>query len=196
MTKRLYAATYDRLGAAAERGEVGERRAVLLGDLEGDVLELGGGTGENLKHYGPGARLVVTEPDAHMRQRLLAKAGPSARVVAATAEHLPFRSGGFDLVVSTFVLCSVRDVAAAVAEVARVLRPSGRLVLFEHVRADGLAARCQDLIAPATRLLFGNCHPNRRTVDALAAAGFDITPLQHPSGTTLYPLIAGIVSRP
>lgn len=193
LAKRLYAATYDRLGAAAERGEVGDRRAALLADVAGDVLELGGGTGANLEHYGPDVRLVVTEPDTHMR-RLLARKAPTASLVAAVAERLPFRAGSFDAVVSTFVLCSVREPGKALAEVARVLRPGGRLVVFEHVRVDGLTGRCQDLITPGTRLLCGNCHPNRRTVAAIAAAGFDVSGIQRvPAAAALYPLVAGAV---
>lgn len=194
LANRLYAATYDRLEAAAERGEVGERRRALLGGLTGDVLELGAGTGANLEHYGAGVRLVVTEPDPHMRRRLSAKTG--GNVVAAAAEWLPFRSAAFDAVVATFVLCSVRDPAAALAEAARVLRPRGRLVLYEHVRAEGGAAgRVQDAFTPLTRLVNGNCHPNRRTVQAVEAAGFDVTPLESVASAALYPLVAGILER-
>lgn len=193
LAKRLYAATYDRLGAAAERGEIGARRARLLGGLSGLVLELGGGTGANLPHYPHGVRLVVTEPDPHMRRRLTARA-PGTPVVAAVAERLPFADGSFDAVVSTFVLCSVREPARAAAEAARVLRPGGALVVFEHVRAEGrVLAAAQDAITPATRLVSGNCSPNRPTLGTLAGAGFDVGSLERLPEGRLYPLVAGAV---
>jgi ubiquinone/menaquinone biosynthesis C-methylase UbiE len=192
LANRFYAATYDRLNASAERGEVGARRAALLGGLAGDVLELGGGTGANLKHYGPDVRLVVTEPDPHMRRRLAAGTG---RIVAAAAERLPFPAASFDAVVSTFVLCSVRDQAAALTEVARVLRPGGRLVVYEHVRASGGAGLLQDAVTPFTRLVSGNCHANRRTVQALDVAGFDVAGLVPADSTLLYPTLAGALER-
>jgi ubiquinone/menaquinone biosynthesis C-methylase UbiE len=195
LARRLYAATYDRLGEAAERGAVGEQRARLLHAVAGDVLELGGGTGANLAHYHPGARLIVTEPDRHMRRRLAAKgAERGVLLVAATAERLPFRAASFDVVVSTFVLCSVREPAAALAEAARVLRADGRLVVLEHVRAPGLTGCAQGAMTPVTKVFCGNCHANRRTVDSLAAAGFDVTALERLPVTVagrLYPLVAG-----
>src|SRR5262245_41304794 len=116
------------------------RRARLLGNLEGDVLEVGAGTGLNLEHYPQGARLVLAEPDPHMRQFLLERLADSDReasVVEATAEDLPFADQSFDAVVSTLVLCSVSSLPEALAEIRRVLRPHGTMLLIEHVRGAG-----------------------------------------------------------
>lgn len=100
-----------------------ELRAELLGDVSGDVVEIGAGTGLNLEHYGPGVRsLVLTEASPYMIARLGAAAErlrPAARVVEAPAEALPLAEASVDCVVSTLVLCSVEDEGKAIAEVVR-----------------------------------------------------------------------------
>jgi ubiquinone/menaquinone biosynthesis C-methylase UbiE len=173
---RFFAATYDRSIRRAEDAGLRDRRARLLGNLEGDVLEIGAGTGLNLEHYPQEARLVLAEPDPHMRHFLLerlAGSGRKARVVEATAEDLPFADQSFDAVVSTLVLCSVQSLPAALAEIRRVLRPHGALQLIEHVRGAGGRAALQEVVAPVSRLLF-SCSPDRRTADAIRAAGFEL----------------------
>ena len=177
---RVFAALYDPLGRAVERGWMGERRGALLSGVQGEVLEIGGGTGANLPHYRDAARVVVSEPDPFMREKLSRKLG-SARVPVevsdAGAEALPFGDGSFDAVVSTLVLCTVSDQGAALAEIRRVLRPGGLLLFIEHVRGGGSAARVQDRILPVWRRLFAGCHPNRDTVAAIRAAGFSVASL-------------------
>jgi ubiquinone/menaquinone biosynthesis C-methylase UbiE len=159
-----------------EKAGLRERRKSLLADLRGDVLEVGAGAGLNLDHYPPGVRLVLVEPDPYSRRRLQALVDASEReatVIAARAEELPLPDGSFDAVVSTLVLCSVGDLEAALGEIRRVLRPDGRLVLIEHVRGQGARAVLQELVAPASRLLL-SCSPNRRTAEAVRAAGFEL----------------------
>jgi len=168
---------YDLLSRGAEKGEMGERREALLAGVEGEVLEIGAGTGWNLPHYRAAARVVAVEPDASMAKRLpekLAQASVPVEVVTAQAESLPFPDASFDAVVSTFVLCSVEDPARVLAELRRVLRPEGRLVLLEHVRGAGRTARWQDRMTGLHRRLAGNCHLNRDTRAAIGEAGFDV----------------------
>jgi SAM-dependent methyltransferase len=175
---RCFAAMYDRGARRIEEAGLADRRARLLGDLRGDVLEIGAGTGLNLEHYPHGVALVLAQPDPNMRRRRaerLAENGRTATVIEAAAEELPFPAGSFDIVVSTLVLCSVRDQPRALAEVRRVLRSDGRLLLIEHVRGDGGCAVVQEVIAPASRLLF-SCSPARRTAEAIRAAGFQLDP--------------------
>ena len=95
-------------------------------------------------------------------------------MVEAPAERLPFEDGSFDSVVSTLVLCSVETPAAATGEIVRVLKPDGRLLYLEHVRAptSGLA-RWQDRLERPWGWLGAGCHPNRDTVAQLEAAGFE-----------------------
>jgi ubiquinone/menaquinone biosynthesis C-methylase UbiE len=168
---------YDLVSRGAEKGEMGERREALLARVEGDVLEIGAGTGWNLPHYGAATRVVAVEPDASMAKRLpekLAQASVPVEVVTAQAESLPFPDASFDAVVSTFVLCSVEDPSRVLAELRRVLRPEGRLVLLEHVRGEGRTARWQDCMTGLHRRLAGNCHLNRDTRTAIGEAGFDV----------------------
>jgi ubiquinone/menaquinone biosynthesis C-methylase UbiE len=173
----IFAALYDPLGASVERRWMGGRRSRLLTGARGAVLEIGGGTGANLAHYRDVDRVTIAEPDPFMRDRIgpkLEDALVPVEVSAAGAEALPFPDGSFDSVVSTLVLCTVPDQAAALDEVRRVLRPGGRLLFIEHVRAVGSAARWQDRLEPLWRRLFGGCHPNRDTVAAIEDAGFEL----------------------
>ncbi|HEY7002909.1 MAG TPA: class I SAM-dependent methyltransferase [Gaiellaceae bacterium] len=169
---------YDIASRRAEKGELGRRRHELVSVLEGDVLEIGAGTGLNLPHYEKASRVVAVEPDPSMARRLhnrVAEASVPVEVVSGSAESLPFPDGSFDTVVVTFVLCSVPDPAAALAELRRVLAPGGRLVLLEHVRGEGRIADWQDRVTPLHRRFLGNCHLNRETKTAVEAAGFDAT---------------------
>jgi len=121
------------------------------------------------------ARLALSEPDAHMRRKLKRKVDASAlrniEISDAPLDSLPFRAGEFDAVVCSLVLCSVPDQPAALAEIARVLKPGGRLVFLEHVAADGRPERLkwQRRIEPVWKHLMGNCHLTRRTEAAIAA---------------------------
>ncbi len=199
---RIFAAVYDRLNAAAERGWLGKRRHDLLAHARGEVLEIGGGTGANLRHYRDVDRVVVTEPDPAMRARLprrLSQTEVPVEVSDAAAEHLPFPDASFDTVVSTLVLCSVDDPAAALREVWRVLRPGGSLLFVEHVRGEGRKARWQDRVTPVWRIVGAGCHPNRATVAAIEAAGFEVDELEsfepRPSPPIIRPFVQGIARR-
>ena len=173
----IFAALYDPLVVFMERGWMGERRARLLKAARGTVLEIGGGTGANLSYYGDVDRVTIVEPDPFMRKRL----GPKSRaarvpveVSAAGAQALPFADGSFDTVVSTLVLCTVPDQGSALRELRRVLRPDGRLLFIEHVRASGSMARWQDRIDPLRARLLAGCHLNRDTVAAMGETGFEM----------------------
>jgi ubiquinone/menaquinone biosynthesis C-methylase UbiE len=138
--------------AASEEAGLAQRRQALVADLEGEVLEIGGGTGLNLRHYPQTVeRLTVIEPDAHMARRLRDKLGDVAAgidvdVREASAESLPFGDHSFDAVVCTLVLCTVDSPERVLAEIRRVLRPGGELHLIEHVRdtTNPTRARGQD----------------------------------------------------
>ena len=122
--------------------------------------------------------LVLVEPDPYMRARLrekLARSGRLAAVSEAPAERLPFGDDEFDTAVATLVLCTVPDPEAAVAELARVLKPGGQLLFIEHVRSEdpGLA-RWQDRLEGPWRFLGDGCHCNRDTVATLRASSLQL----------------------
>ncbi len=172
---RLFAASYDRMTGPVERGWLGERRGQLLAELTGDVLDVGAGTGAGLPHYRAGARVIAAEPDPAMRAQLARKAVGApvpVEISDAAAESLPYPDASFDAVVFTLVLCTVADPERALAEAGRVLRPTGRLVVLEHVRGEGRLARWQDRLTPVWRRIAAGCHPNRDTRAAVERAGF------------------------
>jgi ubiquinone/menaquinone biosynthesis C-methylase UbiE len=165
------------MAPTTERGEAAERRAGLLADLRGRVLEVGAGTGSNFRHYPAGVtEVVAVEPEPRLRLRAeeAARTAPvPVTVVDGVADRLPADDGTVDAVVATLVLCSVPDQASALAEISRVLRPGGRLHFWEHVRAErpGLA-RVQRLADATVWPLFGGgCHTGRDTLAAIETAG-------------------------
>lgn len=174
---RLFARAYDHVVGAADRRWLGAHRARLVGGARGEVLEVGAGTGLNSEHYRGDVALRMVEPDAAMRRRLrarLAVGGPAADVRAASAANLPFDDDSFDSVVVTLVLCSVPDQRAALREMHRVLRPSGRLLVLEHVRAPDGMSRWQDRLDRIWPHVAHGCHPNRDTEAVIEAAGFAV----------------------
>jgi ubiquinone/menaquinone biosynthesis C-methylase UbiE len=181
---RIFARFYDRGMAKTEKSGLGDHRHRLLAGATGDVLEVGAGTGANLLHYGSGVRsLTLTEPESPMTRRLekhVAERRPDAKLLRAPAEDLPFNDDSFDTVVTTLVLCTVDDQPRALREMRRVLRPGGRLLFIEHVRAeDAKTARLQDRMLPINVRVAHGCHCNRRTLDGIRQAGFEVTDLGH-----------------
>jgi SAM-dependent methyltransferase len=171
---RIFAALYDLSFHRGERAGMADRRRRLLATAHGRVLEIGAGTGLNLPYYTDAvSELVLTEPEAPMARRL-AKRAADREIVSARAEALPFADASFDTVVSTLVLCTVADPARALAEARRVLRPGGRLLFIEHVRAEGALARWQDSLDGLWRHVANGCHANRDTLGALGANGFAV----------------------
>lgn len=175
----LLAMTYDRRMAAIEGAGLTHLRSRLLADAHGDVLELGAGTGGNLKHYSATVRsLTLAEPDISMQRRLqravhTSHLSAATTILRAAAEDIPVADASCDTVVSTLVLCGVRDPLAAVGEIMRVLRPGGQLLLIEHVRsAEPTLAHQQDRYNRVNRCFTG-CNCNRDTLTALRHVGFD-----------------------
>jgi ubiquinone/menaquinone biosynthesis C-methylase UbiE len=200
--RRLFAAFYDRVSKGSEEAGMREERRQLLAAAEGATLEIGAGTGLNLAHYPEAVtRLVLAEPDEHMRRRLAARAAevrPTAEIVDAGVEGLPFPDASFDTVVVTFVLCSVPQQEAALAEISRVLKPGGRLLFLEHVRSDDpKLARRQDLVRPLYNLV--GCNPNRDTLAAIEASPLAVESVEHgevPKAPKVErPLIVGTARR-
>jgi ubiquinone/menaquinone biosynthesis C-methylase UbiE len=196
--ERVFAQRYDRMNAMAERRWLGARRAGLVADVRGPVVEIGAGTGANLPYYTSPRRLVLTEPSAAMRAQLEHKlaAYPTllVEVVDATAEALPLPDASVDTVVCTLVLCTVDDPARVLAEIRRVLTPGGSLRFLEHVRGGRLGGRLQDAVTPLIRRVGAGCHPNRDTAAAIRAAGFTLRRLETFKPVPRIPLLAPFIT--
>lgn len=205
----LFARFYARLSLVADtRGGVGELRRELLDGLSGRIVEVGAGNGLNFRHY-PAAvsEVVAIEPERTLRRLAVEeglRAGVPVDVVPGTAEALPVRSEAFDGAVASLVLCSVRDVRRALAELRRVLKPGGELRFLEHGLARGRVAAAVQRGVDATvwPRLFGGCHTARDPLAEIGAAGFEVVTyrrLQLPErGVPLpsSPAVLGIARRP
>ncbi len=159
------------------RGEVfAEQRERLLAEATGEVVEIGFGTGLNLPHYGRQVtRLTAIEPARmlpwRVQKRIASCTFPVERI-GAHAESLPLADASCDCAVTTWTLCSVRDPAAALAELRRVLRPGGKLLFLEHgLSDDPRVAAWQRRLTPLSRVLGCGCHLDRPIADYLGASG-------------------------
>ena len=155
-----------------------------LAPARGRILEIGFGTGMNLTHYPPTVqRIEAIDPDLDLDRYSLPRIAAASIEVDfhhLDAEHLPFESDRFDTVVSTFTLCSIPDVAHALREIRRVLKPGGQFLFLEHGRSpDPAVARWQDRLNAAWMPLAGGCHLNRPTRELVADAGLVVGPVQN-----------------
>ncbi len=148
------------------RGVLAEYRQRVLSDAEGEVLEIGFGTGANLPHYPPHIHKITTvEPNLGMNAVAQKRIKASSIVVenrALRAEALSMPDNSFDTVVSTMTMCSIADLNQALREIHRVLKPGGRLLFLEHgLSSDPKVQAWQHRLTPVTKLLGDGCHLNR-----------------------------------
>lgn len=199
--QRLYAALmahtsphYDRL--------VEDRKEALFTPLTGVILEIGPGTGPNLKYFQPDTHWIGVEPNPAMHPYLRQEAEELGRPIelrSLQGDRLPAEDASVDAVVSTLVLCTVPDPVATVGEIVRVLKPGGRFVFIEHVAAPphtGLR-RLQRWVRPLWRRMADGCHPDRETGRTIGQAGFSHVELERfslPVGI-VKPHIAGVAFK-
>jgi SAM-dependent methyltransferase len=194
-----FAVLYDPFLWVGERAGLGGLRRDLLRRASGRTVELGSGTGLNLRYYPDDVdELILTEPEPAMRARLAHRLPGSrcaARVLDASAERLPFGDETVDTVVSTFVLCTVERPDLALREIERVLRPRGRLLFLEHVRAESpRLAYWQDRLASPWRRFAEGCHCNRATVELIRACGLELGDVREASWRAMPPIVRPLLA--
>ncbi|WP_461143897.1 class I SAM-dependent methyltransferase [Salinifilum aidingensis] len=172
-----HARTYDRQMGFAERRFFGDTREWLCRQAEGAVLEVAVGTGLNLDFYPSDVQLTGIDFSPgmleHARNRADA-AGHRVELALGDAQRLDFPDASFDTAVCTFSLCAIPDDRAAVAEMHRVLKPGGRLLLADHVVSTSRAVRALQRLLELVTVPVGGEHFRRRPIRHVRTAGFDV----------------------
>lgn len=159
-------------------------RKKLLTDVAGHVVEVGFGTGLNLPFYGEGVlSLTAVDPNQGMNRLAeprIAQAKFPVMHRQLSAEKMPFETDSVDAVVSTWTLCSIPDVNAALAEMRRILKPTGSLYLVEHgLSPNRQLAKWQNRLTPVQKVVADGCHLNRDIKKIVEEAGFEWVQCEH-----------------
>ena len=158
-----------------------QHRAKIVPLATKTVLEIGIGSGFNIPYYGKSVdRLYGLEPSAQLLEKaaVLAETAPfPVDFLAAPAQDIPLEENSVDTIFSSWTLCSIPELGAALKEMRRVLKPDGQFIFIEHGRApDANVAKWQDRLAPVLRVLAG-CSPNKKMDELILKAGFEFTVL-------------------
>ena len=181
---------YDRhilprlLNVAMSAKPISYQRRKVVPRAQGRVLEVGFGAGHNLPYYDAAQveRIWALEPSAEMRARAGERAAASnipLEFIGLSSEKIPLENEAADTVLVTYTLCTIPDVIAALGEMRRVMKPTGRMIFCEHGEApDESVRRWQRRITPAWKLIGGGCHVGRQIPKLIADAGFRIEDIE------------------
>lgn len=181
---------------------VGARKRDLLSGLTGTLVEIGSGTGPNLRYLPKDLRVVAVEPNPFMHKHFIREAearGGPVTLIQGDTHTLPFSDGSVDAVLSSLVLCSVARLDLVLEEILRILKPGGRFIFMEHVGApegSGLR-RIQRLVKPIWRAIGDGCQPDRDTDLNLRRAGFRTVEMERFTAPVplVSPHIAGVAEK-
>jgi ubiquinone/menaquinone biosynthesis C-methylase UbiE len=176
-----FARWYDWVEGVPEVLGVNRLRQRIMQRANGKVLEVAIGTGKNLPYYPSGCRIIGVDTSTEMLAIARKRASPlqlELSLLLANAEALPFSDETFDTVVSSLSTCTFPDPVTALKEMARVCRPTGKVLLLEHGRSNReWLARFQDRTADRHAKQLG-CHWNRNSLDLVRRAGLKIKKVQ------------------
>lgn len=198
----VFTRAYGVISALGERTGLGDLRRRVLAEARGSLLIVGLGPGHDLDHLPSGVTSVIAlEPSESMRaaarsrSAAMTQRGVDVKVIDALAEAIPLPDASVDAVLIAYVMCSVEDPAAALAEIRRVLRPDGTLHVLEHVRARPASwlRGIQRVVGPVWPRLAGGCHVDRDTGAALHEAGFDMSEITRTHLMALPPVAPTLV---
>ena len=157
-------------------------RRRMLRDVHGKVLEVGVGTGANLAFYPEDVDVTGIDVSSKMLKKAFLKAEHAKANVALgvmDVQHLGFADNTFDFVVSSLVFCTVPDPVRGLREIRRVVKPDGKVIMLEHMRSENeFVGKLLDVLNPLTLKLMGE-NINRRTMENLAVAGFNVEKEEH-----------------
>ncbi len=200
---RLEAAILD-ASAGGVHDTYGECKQAAIGAMTGTVVELGPGTGANMRYYAPGTKVIGIEPNPGMHDRLRARAdehGVDLEIRTLRGEMIDVDDETADGVVATLVLCGVDDPSQVVSEIQRVLKPGGTFFFLEHVVApDGTGTRAaQRILKQPHRWLFNGCVVDRDTGSLLEGSGFSSIEIERsdegPSGLHVRHRVLGTATK-
>ncbi len=163
--------------------QIEKYRRELIPAARGRVLEVGIGSGLNLRFYAAGVNMVVgVDPSRRllsMARRRAAQADVPVDLMQGSATAIPLDNDSVDMVVMTWTLCSIPDPLTALREMRRVLKPGGALLFVEHgLSPEPGVARWQHRLTPVWRHISGGCHLDRKVDDLIRAGGFDVAELK------------------
>lgn len=166
---------YDVFMKPLESSGIKKARKKLIPTSKGVVLEIGSGTGVNIKHYNFNIIEQLTMTDIKLSRKLKKVAHKQIKLLELNVEELPFMANTFDYVIHTLVFCSVKDVSKGMQELKRVLKPGGRVLFIEHILPEkkGLK-RIFSFINPVWRVFASGCNLTRDYETNLTNNGFEI----------------------
>ena len=191
LSNKLFAKFYDSLNTLVE-WRLKDIRGKICGRAIGDILEIGGGTGANLKYFNQSSSLTFVEPNPFMSEILIKhahKLNKDINIISAEGESIPFPDSSFDTVITTLTLCMVKNMEQVMSEIHRVLKPGGQFLFYEHVVDKRPTHKFfQVLLNPLWKYLTTGCHLTRDTEKVIRSTEFETIKIESFQLTIIFPI--------